>query len=83
MLQNRSVLRRVGRLFIADAEVKCFFRAGADAVTATDTLHAVRFFGRIDIHLAGMRAGAAVDALALVEVHADEGEAVEESVEGA
>ena len=60
--------------------MKGIFGAGTDTVAAADALHAVRLSARIDIHLAGSRAGAAVDAGGLVEVHADKREAVEESL---
>ena len=83
MLQNRSVLGRVVRLLLEDTDVKCFSRTGADAVAAADTLHAVRLFAGVDIHLAGMCTGAAVDAFALIEVHTHERNPVEETVEGA
>ena len=79
--QNPSVLRRRIRLLVPDSDVQCFFRTGADAVAAADTLHAVRLFAGIDIHLAGLCAGTAVNTRTLIEAHADEGETVEESIE--
>ena len=63
--------------------MECFLWAGADTVAAADALHTVRLFARIDIHFAGICAGAAVDTFFFAKVHADQGEAVKETVEGA
>ena len=58
-------------------------RAGIDAVAAADALAAVGRYGRVDIHLACFGAGVAIDTFRGVEMHAVEGDPVEESVDGA
>lgn len=61
--------------------LKCFVRAGIDAVAATDAFAAVGVYGRIDVHLAGFCTRIAADAFIFVEMHAVQGDIVKEAVD--
>ena len=58
-------------------------RARADAVAAADAFTAVGCNRRVNVHLARFGAGIAADALALIKMHAVEGDLIEETVDGA
>ena len=58
-------------------------RAGVYAVAAADALAAVGVDRRVDVHLACLGAGVAADAFRRVEMHAVEGDLIEEAVDGA
>ena len=58
-------------------------RTFVQTLAASDTLHAVRCLGRIDVHLAGFGAGAAINALALITSHPVKRNLVKESVDRA
>ena len=58
-------------------------RAGVYAVAAADAFAAVRSHGGIDVHLAGVGAGFAAGAPALIKMHAVQGDLIEEAVDRA
>ena len=58
-------------------------RARADAVAAADAFTAVGCNRRVNIHLARFGAGIAPDALALIKMHAVEGDLIKETIDGA
>ena len=58
-------------------------RARADAVAAADAFTAVGCNRRVNIHPACFGAGVAADALGAIQMHAVEGNLIEESVDGA
>ena len=56
-------------------------RALSDAVAAADAFAAVGVDGRVDVHLACLGAGVAVNAFRCVEMHAVEGDLIKETVD--
>ena len=72
------------RLFrMLEAQFQRVFGAGLYAVAAADAFWAVGGLAGVHAHPAGLDALAAMDAAVLVQIHAVEGEFVEQTVDGA